>query len=576
MKCIGIFIVSIFFGISLKADLSVLKNLKTPEQLSEKILKSRDEAEIICAYGMLLDRNPVMSSDLMEKTFTKIVKKKNLRSHIIALTSFYEADGLILNILQVEDGELAAEVLATRAFHNIMYENADIRFKKLDENDDKKRINLQKKLQKKRDKKVQPPSELKLHIPEALFESRSEKALYLIILAAAYSKQSVYAEKVGQIKDSSGKIMAAKALYRVMTGQEIKDPYVKQAFLKSKKSVKPLSGTPSSLSEVNMDIPAMSTLVDALGRTKDPKYFGIIHLALKMKDERIRIEALRALRKMPHNEASLPVVYSMLKDSEWTVLIEICKYLGEFPHKASIPHLISRFKNESGRFRLDICYALSSIAGQNHGNKAEDWENWWKNTGKDFEVNKESTLNFRKKVRVQDVGVKSRGMFYEIGIYSDRCSFVLDYSASMEGNRIKSLQENILQTLNGLSDYVQFNICDFGGVVNFLYDDSLTDNKKRAEKYIMKAPLTWGTRTMDAIATTMLLPELDTIYFLSDGAPCLGRMEKWGKIHSLIRLMNRYRHIAISTICFDPEENDQAASEAMADENYGNHESIDI
>lgn len=576
MKILKILILSIFLGVSLKADLSDLKNLKTPEQLSEKILKSRDEAEIICAYGMLLDRNPVMSSDLMKKTFTKIVKKKDLRSHIIALTSFYEADGLILNILDVENGELAAEVLATRAFHNILYENADIRFINLEGSDDKKRINTQKKLQRKRDKKVQPPTEFKLLIPQELFESRSEKTLYLSILAAAYSKQPVYAEKIGQIKDSGGKIMAAKALFSVMTGQEIKDSFVKQAFLKSRQTQKPLSGTPSSLSEVNMDIPAMATLVDALGRTKDPKYLGIIHLALKMKDERIRIEALRALRKIPYNKTSLPVVYGMLKDSEWTVLIEICNYLGEFPNKASIPHLINRFKNENGRFRLDVCYALSSIAGQNHGNKVEDWENWWKNAGNEFEVNGEKTLNYRQKVRVQDVGVKSRGMFYEIGIYSDRCSFVLDYSASMKGNRIESLQENMLQTLNGLSDYVQFNICDFGGVVNFLYEDALTDNKKRAEKYIMKAQLTWGTRTMDAIATTMLLPELDTIYFLSDGAPCLGRIEKWGMIHSLIRLMNRYRHIAISTICFDPSENDQAASETMADENYGHHESIDI
>lgn len=576
MRTLQLFFLTSILSLNALADLQGLKNLKTPEQLSEKILKSKDEAEILCAFGMLLDRKPEMSSELMKKTISKIVKRKGIRSQVIALTSFYEIDGLVSKLLEIEDGELAAELLAVKAFHNILYEDAEIRFKEPNDIDDKKLLKLRKKHQMKRDKKLAKPTELNLAIPQTLFKSKSKKTQYLSILAAAYSMQNSYAKTIADIKSVDGKVLAAQTLYMVMTGRDLKDSFVKQAFLKSKTDNKAIAGTPPSLSEVNMDIPAMATLVDALGRTKDQKYLGVIHAALKMKDERIRIEAVRALRKIHKHESSLPILHEMLKKSEWTVLIEICKYLGQFPNKTSIPHLINRFKNENGRFRLDICYALSSIVGENKGNKVEDWEAWWKASGSQFQINEQKSISFRNKVRLQDVGVKSRGLFYEIGIYSDRCCFVLDYSDSMEGNRIESLQENMLQTLDGLSDYVEFNICDFGGVVNYLYEGALTDNKRRAEKYIMSGKLTWGTRTMDAIATSMMLPDLDTIYFLSDGSPCLGRIEQWSKIHSLIRLMNRYRHIAISSICFDPKENNKLATEEMADENYGHHESIDI
>ena len=334
-----------------------------------------------------------------------------------------------------------------------------------------------------------------------------------------------------------------------MTGGEAADKDVKAAFGKSMRVDKPMTGTSTYLSYGDPNVPAMATLCEALGRTKNKKYLGIIHKALESKDERVRVDAVRALRKIG-DKTSLPYLYKAMQKCEWTQLIEICHFLGENPAKESIPHLINKFKAETGRFRLDVNYALSSIAGKRIGYKPEQWEAWWKANARKFKVDLTKTIDFRSQVRLQDVGAIALGGFYSISIYSDRCCFVVDYSLSMKGDKIADLKENMTETVENLRDYVEFNICDFGGDVNLLYDGTLIDNKKKALEYIQYAPLTGGTRSMDAIERGMMIPEVDTIYFLSDGAPVRSEFNKWGLIHSLIRYMNRYRYIAMSTICF--------------------------
>ena len=299
-----------------------------------------------------------------------------------------------------------------------------------------------------------------------------------------------------------------------------------------------------------MNVPAMATLMEALGRTKNAQYLPLIHKAMFMKDERIKIDAIRALRKIG-DISSVPYLIKMLDKSEWTSLIEVCLALGEMPHKSAIVPLIKRFAKETGRFRLDVNYALSSIAGARKGYKPEEWVAWYKKEGKAFQVDAAKTKSYREKTRLQDVGVPVLGGFYNIYIYSDRCAFVVDYSKSMQGEKIESLKYNLKDTISGLKSNVLWNILDFGGDVNVLYDGTLIDDKKKSHAYVDEMPLTGGTRSMDAIDQGMVVSsDVDTIYFLSDGAPIRGQIDDWDTIHKLIKLQNRYRHVAISAICF--------------------------
>ena len=552
-----------------------------PEDIAKIAISSRNSSVAICAFGMFMENNKSMGSDLTADTVIKFSKKRGFFHKAVSLTSFFDVEGLIPKIKDYKDGYLAASILAAKAYHNLMYENIDMRPAPIDpgmdEGDKKGKKGKRRKKNNKRNmapKNMGAPVEVKLSIPEKLFKSKDKTTQYLAILAAAYSMQKQYADKIKAVNSSTGSIASAKILYQVMTGAAPSDKDVKDAFGKSLRVEKPLTGTSTYLTQVDMNVPAMSTLCEALGRTGNKKYLSLIHKALQQKDERVRIDAVRALRKIG-DKSSLPYLYKSMQKCEWTQLIEICHFLGENPAKESIPHLINKFKAETGRFRLDVNYALSSIAGKRIGYKPDQWEAWWKTNARTFKVDLTKTVDFRSKVRLQDVGAIALGGFYSISIYSDRCCFVVDYSLSMKGDKIKDLKENMTETVDGLRDYVQFNICDFGGDVCLLYDGTLVDNKKKALKYIQDAPLTGGTRSMDAIEKGIMLPEVDTIYFLSDGAPVRSEFNQWTLIHRLIRQMNRYRYIAVSSICFKAGRGNAESMAQMSNENFGHTEEIE-
>lgn len=549
----------------------------SPEEISKVALSSKNPSVAICAFGIFMESNKDMGSDLTADTVVKFSKRRGLFYKAVGLTSFFDIEPLIPNIAKHKDGYLAASILAAKAYQNLMYENIDMRGAPVDPGMQEEKGKGKKKNRKKKKmagKNVGAPVVLKLTIPEELFKSKDKTTQYLAILAAAYSLQKEYAEKVNAVQDRTGEIASAKILFQVMTGDIPADKMVVAAFDKSQRVDKPMSGTSTHLSQVDMNVPALATLCEALGRTSNKKYLGIIHKALESKDERVRIDAVRALRKIG-DKSSLPYLYKALQNCEWTQLIEICHFLGENPVKESIPHLIKRFQAETGRFRLDVNYALSSIRGKKEFYKVKQWEEWWKGAAKDFKVDSTKSIEFRSSVRLQDAGAVALGGFYSISIYSDRCCFVVDYSLSMKNGKIESLKENMKDTIDNLKDYVQFNICDFGGDVNLLYDGTLIDDKKKANQYIYDAPLTVGTRSMDAIERGMMLPSVDTIYFLSDGAPVRSEFNKWGLIHSLIRLMNRYRYIAISSICFKAGKGNASNMAQMSNESFGHTEEIE-
>ena len=79
-----------------------------------------------------------------------------------------------------------------------------------------------------------------------------------------------------------------------------------------------------------------------------------------------------------------------------------------------------------------------------------EWVEWYKSHGENFEVDPEATKEFRSSRWVTKMSVPSYGFFYGLSIYSDRFCFVVDTSGSMKGGRIKSLRENMTQTLNAL------------------------------------------------------------------------------------------------------------------------------
>ena len=520
-----------------------------------------------------------MGSKLTADTVIKFSKKKGLFNSAAAIASFYDVDQLIPNVTKEKNGELAAAILACKAYAASLEPQANARDSAADDEEPAKKKKGKKARKGKKGKgkkgKKAAQADAAFTIPEELFKSKSLKTQYLLILAAAYVKKDEYKEIIAKIPNKSGKIASAKILYKVMIGDTPTDKEIKEAFEKSGRVAKPVQEDASSLMDIDMDVPAMCPLMDALGRMKDSRYIGLIHKSLNSKDVRVHIDALRAMRRIAH-ESSIKEMQKLLAKCPWNVLIEVCLGLGENPHASSIEPLLKRFKNETGRFRLDVNYAISSIVGKRIGFNPKEWELWWSKNKKSFKVDSGKTQAYRNSVRLQDVGVPSLGGFYQISIYSDHCCFVLDSSNSMKGKRIESLKGNCKETITTLAKHVMYNIVDFGGNIDVLYPRTLIKNRRKGLDYIYDLDLSLGTRTIDSIIRGMEIPTVDTIYFLSDGAPYRGRMQKWGNIFRLILLMNRYRHIAVSTICFDPSAKNKKSMKQISIENYGHSESLDV
>ena len=274
----------------------------------------------------------------------------------------------------------------------------------------------------------------------------------------------------------------------------------------------------------------------------------------------------------------MPALLKKIESSRtpWPVLVSALSAVGAIPARDSLPVLLARLDQETGRFRLDVNYALASLAGGQQGTTADEWREWWKTHEATFAVDAERTARFRQEQRVQDMRVPPVGLFYNLGLYSERLVFVLDTSMSMHGQRIASLKHNLTNTLQGLNVKVQFNVIDFGGHLALMKPNSLITEPELplVLPRVENMSLSTGTRTYDALELATKLPGVDTLVLLSDGAPVTGKFEAWPRIIAALAVLNRYRPLAIWGIEYDAKERNASGMRECTDRNGGPHPPI--
>lgn len=407
-----------------------------------------------------------------------------------------------------------------------------------------------------------------------LLQDSDAETVRLALMAAAYRGDDGLKAQVAALPVAGPAAAGAVLLYRVRTGDALADDEASSLFAAALRgSPGPHSG--GGLADFSLDLPGgvMACQAAALwkgGRTLVPQ----LHAALSAPDQRIQVEAVRAIGTIGAPD-SVPVLIQRLGNCSWPVLVEVTKALGAIPDARSIPPLLARLRSERGRFRLDLVYALSSIAGEQKGPTAEAWERWWRQAAMTFRPNSEATQAFRKAMRVQDMGVPSLGRFYSLPIYSERICFVVDSSQSMRGERMASLRANLTQAVQTLEDHVAYNIVNFGGVIEAMRQGSLLREKRSAYRRIEDMGYTSGTRSYDAMEVGARMEEVDTIYFLSDGKPTPSQVSEWNEIRRAIVLCGRHRPLAFYVVEFNLEGNTVPMVE-MSDENYGLYEAVVI
>ena len=381
------------------------------------------------------------------------------------------------------------------------------------------------------------------------------------ILAAAYGEIDDLAESIEGLKVSPGPagagIEGARLFYLARIGRAL-TPQTLRATLRAR--VRPelryLKLSPAMNSD-QIRGNAVIYACQAVAASGDSSCLDEVHKLLAHRDLRIQIEAARAVGAAGSHK-SVELLLARLKDAKltWPAKVAVLSALGAIPDVKSVEPLLALQDTEKGRFRQDAAYALASINCGRHGDDPSKWRSWWAANRETFEPSDAATAKWRRARRVQDIKVKALVDFYGVDIISDRIVFVLDTSASMRGDKIASLKETMSQTLSDMPEFVKFNIVDFGGIVRVMNGGgglmsgllAVTAASRIGDMY-----LSLGTRTFDAMEVATDLPDLDTIMYLSDGAPVAGQFQAWDSITRSFDLYIRYRPISIHCIYYSKE-----------------------
>lgn len=270
------------------------------------------------------------------------------------------------------------------------------------------------------------------------------------------------------------------------------------------------------------------------------------------------VYAARALGRIGGEGLAVQLVKAMHDEMPWPVRIAIYDAAGANPDKAAVECLRQRYSEETGRLRQDALYALLSIvAGKPQGMDIIAFDEWWALHGQAFEVDLPATLAWRETTKVGQAEVEPLAGFYDSGVISDRPVFTVDTSLSMKGKQIESLKETLTDVVLSFPEHVKFNIVDFGGYVRTLAPGGLIPAKNRRQamrEFIYDMKLSFGTRSYDAIMRATALPEMDTVHFLSDGAPYRSHVDSWSRMNYVTRLYCSTAPVAIHIIYFPENE----------------------
>lgn len=307
---------------------------------------------------------------------------------------------------------------------------------------------------------------------------------------------------------------------------------------------------------------------------------------VKDRDLNTAVNAVRALGQMGGEGIAVQLLAAIEEKTPWPVSVAIYDAAGQNPDKAALPLLRERFEEEQGRFRQDALYAmLSIVAGKPKGMTREAFDEWWLANGEAFEVDVRATLAWRDETSVGQAEVTPIAGFYESAVISERPVFSVDASVSMRGAQIESLKQTLRDLVESFPERISFNIVDFGGHVRTLAPGGMIParNRKRAmDQFIYEMELTGGTRAYDAIERGMNIPGMDTVHFLSDGAPYGSDLKSWRRIEYVTRLYCQTVPVAVHLIYF-PEPGKgknkktlESTMKSYAEANAGRYHVIEV
>jgi HEAT repeat protein len=344
-------------------------------------------------------------------------------------------------------------------------------------------------------------------------------------------------------------------------------------------------------------------VLDGLAAAKSLALPGFAAKGLEDKAFQVRIAAVESLVRYAvsrggeaHSDA-LRGIGRGLEDSRWEVRAASAHATVEHWHRGCIPLLVDAMIREGkaggGRLMIDLRQILHLYTGKTIGFDGDLWAAWWRAQKGKFELHKRPKKNREgviKAIEGPAEADKSVVRFYSIPILSKRVAFVFDFSGSMKydstdesdaRSKIDIAREKMKDTLKCFSREQWFNVLIFRYYSSYPPETKterafpaklMPADQKRKEQATdfldgLK-PLGWGC-FYEAILEALAIPEVDTIYFLSDGKPSRGRYVTSQGLFDRLRRINRFRRVMIHTVLVGEKGTDERFMKDLATLTWG-------
>ena len=232
--------------------------------------------------------------------------------------------------------------------------------------------------------------------------------------------------------------------------------------------------------------------------------------------------------------------------------------------------LLKPEQGEKGRMHHEAGLSLQNLTGVNDiGDDYHAWKAFWQARRDTFTFPKKPLPKSTNddKDDDEDAGesaTQARYTFHGIPIHSNRVNFIIDLSGSMDDNmpmpgggercKLDVSKEELLKTVGQLDTQVWFNVVIFGTKISTWQPQivcATESNKRKARQYVAGLNIEGRTDFYGALKTAATDPNVDTVYFLTDGGVATeGRYIELSRVVRKALEIQRWNLVEINCLLF--------------------------
>jgi len=302
------------------------------------------------------------------------------------------------------------------------------------------------------------------------------------------------------------------------------------------------------------DAESRARALEVLGLTPSPGGLPALMSAARDPNPLIRLAAVRGLGRKLDLPGVVAYLCRSLADDVALVREEAVIALRQAPDRSAVPLLVRRMSGEPLRLRLSINETLHKLTGFDHGADGAAWSSWLKSVKA---AGKLEEVKPGKSGYADPTGPD----YFGIPVLSDRMVFVLDVSGSMDFSigdtsktptRMEHARRELTKVLKAMDEQSRFNIVFFDQKIR-VWAEGLPKATKRNKQLAIRAVngvvARGGTDSYGALELAFKrFRGIDTIYFLSDGVPSVGKSIVQERILERVWRWNRLRGVRVHTV----------------------------